>query len=315
MTAMHPGFMKYHLDKSTAKDEPRIGARSLGRVKKTVIHAPNKPAGKYAMPVIAVVAAVATFVEGYAAVVAATSLTSAIVGGAMMVGAAMTVVGTVTGNEKLAKYGAILSLGASAVGAFTGALPSLAAAGDTAGLGATDALTAADAAAGGGAEFLAQNAGQPLVTGGEAASGMSAASNAASSVAAASEPILGAAAEPAASSMLTQDNSAFKFGSNAASNAIPGIQETTTFQANNSAGNGLLNWVKENPDATKVLANTAGPLLGNLVTSDKDKALIEQSRINNQMTQEQIAALRADEERKARRTANMSGKLYVPKAG
>lgn len=90
--------------------ESRAGATPTFSVKRTVIHKPASPKAKYAMPFVAVVAAVATFSAGAAIATAAGATIAAMVaGGAMMVGAAATVVGTVTGNKNLVKYGGILS--------------------------------------------------------------------------------------------------------------------------------------------------------------------------------------------------------------
>lgn len=310
MTAMYPGFLKYHQDKITAKDEPRIGARSLGRVKRTVVHAPNKLAGKYAMPVVAVVAAVASFATGVATVAAATGIVGAIVGGAMIVGAAMTVVGTITGNEKLTKWGGILSLAGGIGGALTGTLVNPLAAGTTAGVDAAPPMAEMAGPSAGVAE--AGNVASNAASTGSSLGGILKDAAPMSEMAGTTTSTAADAVAKAGAASTTPD--AFNLGIN--TNAeIPGMKVPTTFAANNSAGSGILNWVKENKDAATLLSNTATPLLSGLVTSDKDKALIEQSKVNNQYTQEQIAALKAEEERKARRTANMSGKLYVPKAG
>lgn len=77
------------------------------------------------MPVVIIAAAAATFVEGAALVAAATTIAGTVAAGAMMVGAALTIAGTVTGNDKLARWGAIIGiaggLGSLAVGAMEGA--------------------------------------------------------------------------------------------------------------------------------------------------------------------------------------------------
>lgn len=70
------------------------------------------------MPVLAVVAAVATFVEGVSVVAAATTITAEVIGGAMAIGGALTLAGTVTHNPNLVKWGAVLSI-AGGIGAFT----------------------------------------------------------------------------------------------------------------------------------------------------------------------------------------------------
>jgi hypothetical protein len=73
--------------------------------------------GKKAMPLVAIVAAVGSFIAGAGiATAAGATMGAMIAGGAMMVGAALTIVGTVTGNANLSKWGGILSL-AGGVGA------------------------------------------------------------------------------------------------------------------------------------------------------------------------------------------------------
>lgn len=117
----------------------------------TVEHPTGNPLGgpaygERAMPVVAIVAAVASFAAGAAiATAAGATLGAMIVGGAMMVGAAMTVVGTISGNQNLVKWGGIISLaggvgalGLGLAGALTDGAAS-AAESTTAGLSAGDA--------------------------------------------------------------------------------------------------------------------------------------------------------------------------------
>jgi hypothetical protein len=103
--------------------------------------------GKREMPVVAVALAATSFVSGVAAFTAATTIGGMIAAGATIVGSALTIIGTVTGNAKLAKIGGILSIGGM-VG--TGVVNSMA---DTA------ANAAAEGAAQAGAEGAAEAAG------------------------------------------------------------------------------------------------------------------------------------------------------------
>lgn len=139
--AIHPGFFNR---KATRTPEYRVGA-SIARtsIKKSIVTTTRAPKAKHAMPVIAIVAAIGSFAAGAAIATAATATIGAmIVGGMMMVGAAMSVVGTISGNAKLAKWGGILTMvggvGALGLGA--------------AGMLTEGAATAASGAAGGAAE-------------------------------------------------------------------------------------------------------------------------------------------------------------------
>lgn len=98
------------------------------------------------MPVVAVVAAVATFVEGVSAIAAATTIAGEVIGGAMAIGGALTLAGTVTHNANLVKWGAALSI-VGGIGAFAeSALSDTAAATiDSTVVGAGDADSAAAA--------------------------------------------------------------------------------------------------------------------------------------------------------------------------
>lgn len=80
--------------------------------------------GKREMPVIAVVGAIGSAVAGAGMIAAGTAVLGSValgtvLGGAMLVGGVMSVIGTVTGNEKLAKIGGILSM-VGGIGAFAG---------------------------------------------------------------------------------------------------------------------------------------------------------------------------------------------------
>jgi hypothetical protein len=67
--------------------------------------------GMRAMPVVAVALAATSFVSGVAAFTAATTLGGMIAAGATIVGSALSIIGTVTGNSKLAKIGGVLAIG------------------------------------------------------------------------------------------------------------------------------------------------------------------------------------------------------------
>lgn len=129
---IHPGFFKQQRRKPV---EHRVGdAPASIRLKPTSIPKPRAPRAKYAMPAVAIIGAIGSFVAGAGIALAAEATVAAmVVGGAMMVGAAMTVVGTITGNQKLAKWGTVLSvvggigaLGLGAAGMLTDAAASTA---------------------------------------------------------------------------------------------------------------------------------------------------------------------------------------------
>lgn len=106
--------------------------------------------GKRQMPVIAVVAAAASFVAGASALVAGAAGLAALSAGAMVVGGALTVIGTISGNSKLAKIGGILSLAGGIGSLATGATEAAAtAAGSGAEAGVADTIAGAVGEAGG----------------------------------------------------------------------------------------------------------------------------------------------------------------------
>jgi hypothetical protein len=67
--------------------------------------------GTRQMPVVAVALAATSFVSGVTAFAAATTLGGMIAAGATIVGSALSIIGTVTGNSKLAKIGGVLAIG------------------------------------------------------------------------------------------------------------------------------------------------------------------------------------------------------------
>jgi len=66
--------------------------------------------GEKNMPVVVVALAAGSFAAGAAAIATATTLFATVAAGALMVGSALTIVGTVTGNQKLTKIGGYISL-------------------------------------------------------------------------------------------------------------------------------------------------------------------------------------------------------------
>lgn len=119
------------------RELPRVGAGTSARVKPTVVHKPSNPRAKYAMPIIPIVAAIATIAAG-ATVAAGVGIAAMVAGGAMMIGGALVIIGTITDRPNLVKWGGILSI-AGGIGA--------------AYLGATGALTAGESAATTGGEL------------------------------------------------------------------------------------------------------------------------------------------------------------------
>jgi hypothetical protein len=104
--------------------------------------------GKKTMPVVAIAAAAASFATGVGMMTAAgATLGSMVIGGAMAAGAALTIVGTVTGNAKLTKIGGILGMVGFGAGLVTQTLPGMANAAGAAGT-ETAVNAGADAAAG-----------------------------------------------------------------------------------------------------------------------------------------------------------------------
>lgn len=78
------------------------------------------------MPVVAVAGAVMSGIAGVGMVTAATATTlSTIIGGALIVGSALTIVGTISGNEELANIGSLVSTVAGVSGFAAGAMGGL----------------------------------------------------------------------------------------------------------------------------------------------------------------------------------------------
>ena len=318
---LQPGFLKYHQDKTTAKDGPRIGASPTGRVKKSVVHAPTEPKAIHAMPVVAVIGAIVSFsagagiVAGGIGAIAAGSMAAMVVGGAMMVGAALTVVGVVTGNEKLMKVGGILSL-AGGIGAGVAGL--MGAAGGTAGAaGATAGLEAAQgvgAAAADGVSNAAistqalagniadQAGGGILGTAGDAGVAANTAASTATNAANAATSAVSAIPAVEAASTATNPFAPITDTPMKAGQIDTSAFDKTTFNANNSAGGGILDWMNKNKQATE--------LIGGAVKGAASMVPTDQSKANTALTKEQISALQLQQERDKRRLAYAQGKLY-----
>ena len=302
---LHPGFIAYHRKKNTVKDGPRVGASPAGRVRKTVVHAPKNPKAIYAMPVVAIIGAVASAVTGFGiATAAGATMAAMVVGGAMMVGAALSVVGVVTKNEKLMKIGTVLSLagGVGAVGLnLAGGLTNAAAT-----VGAETAASAvppmAEMAGGAATDAVAQTGGGIL-------------DSAARTASATGSGILNAPTAPATSALTETAASSAPIAETAANPFAPitdklkvgqidmSAFDKTAFNANNTAGGGILDWMNKNKQATELISGAVKGAAG-AVPTDKDKALLEQAKANTALTNEQAEQLR-------RRAAYAQGKLYV----
>lgn len=311
MITLQPGFLKYHQEKTTAKDGPRIGASPTGRVKKSVVHAPTEPKAIHAMPIVPIIAAIGSAVAGFGiATAAGASIGAMIAGGAMMVGAALTVIGVVTENQKLMKIGGVLSLaggvGALALGAMGGLTSAATSAAETAaaGVGAaaadgvSNAVISSEALAGniadqagGGILGMAGDAGATAAntaanTATNAATTAASAMPAVETAAAAANPFAPITDAPMKAGQI--DTSAF---------------DKTAFNPNNSAGGGILDWMNKNKQATELISGAAKGVAGAVPTA-KDKALLEQSKAQTALTNEQI-------EQAKRRAAYAQGKTYV----
>lgn len=321
MITLQPGFLKYHQDKTTAKDGPRIGASPTGRVKKSVVHAPTEPRAIHAMPIVPIIAAIGSAVAGYGVVtagigaLAAGSVGAMIVGGAMMVGAALTVVGVVTGNEKLMKVGGILSLaggiGAGVAGLMgaasgaasgaAGAIPMAEMAGPTA-TGLEAAVPMADmAGATGSAATAATNTGSGgimnLAGPGELASAGDVATQGANAAQNTAQMAVGDTAPQVVDPLGTKTSFATPMGEGSNAYATNGQQILKPQE-----GSGILNWMDKNKQATEMIGGAVKGAVGMIPT--------DQSKANTALTKEQISALQLQQERDKRRLAYAQGKLY-----
>lgn len=319
---IHPGFFK----ESPRRDEPRVGAGPTGmRVKQMATSKPSNPKAKYAMPVIAVVAAIGSFAAGAAiATAAGATIGAMVVGGAMMIGGALTIVGTVTGNQNLTKWGNILSivggvgaLGLGVAGALTDAAGATTDA--TAGLnpGDADQALANQTVAGGGAGATPPTppASTGLLADGTPAPAPGAPVDASANPALASTPAAAPApaatpATPSTGTPAPGAPSSFTAPAPSTSSAFT-PSGTGAFDTNASAGvfdangNPIANagsptggffdsagkWIKANPEVARAGFNATGLLASSLIPKPLnalDRALA--AKANNDA---QIAAMKA----------------------
>lgn len=264
--------------------------------------------GQKAMPVAAIAVAATSFIAGATIATAAGATVAAMVaGGAMMVGAAMTVVGVVTGRQNLVRWGGILTavggIGAGILGA-TGMLTEGAqlAAGEgaiqLAGPGTEGIVNPADAAnladAAGGATQLsgpgadvAAKAAEGLSTGidGVVTEAVPAVEPVAPPPSEAVQPVAAAPGEPSAAPFATQDPSAFATPDQTAFAPRGLISEPPgTPMAAGGTDPGLLSrasaWIKENKELTQMATQGISGLLGAVPKPESDytRALTEESR-------------------------------------
>jgi hypothetical protein len=117
---------------------------------------------------IPLIAAAATASAGVAAFAAATTMVGMITAGMMVAGAAMTAIGTLTGNKNLTKWGGIVSLAGGVGNILSGAASSTASAVGEASTGATDAASNASSGLSGSSTTGATGGAESALTGTEA---------------------------------------------------------------------------------------------------------------------------------------------------
>lgn len=222
---IQPGFFN---QKKRRVDEHRVGASPVRLKRTATVPKPKAPRAKYAMPIIPIIAAVGSFAAGAAVATAAGATVGAmVVGGMMMVGAALTIVGTVTGNAKLTKIGGIVSLvgGVGALGlGMAGMLTSGVSEAASAGVGAAAADATSNTLIG--ADALAGNIADQ-VGGGAAGLGADVAATALPAPAAVSGVALDAAAPMATGGMVSAPAAqvAADVGAGAVSDAAAGAAQ------------------------------------------------------------------------------------------
>lgn len=285
------------------------------------------------MPVIVVAVAAGSFAAGAAALATATTLLATVSAGALMVGSALTIAGTITGNSKLTKIGGIISL-AGGIGSLASSMGG--AAGSAAGAGAENvapvlAETGAEAAASGavtgatGSEAISgiagDAAGNAASTSGLIDAGVPAAAEAGTAATAADAATAAAqtgqaatqAAETVTNPFLSDGPIAFGPSSNTGAFVPPGQQDgllgqLQQFDANNAfaptttQSTGMQGyfdkagqWVKDNKELTKVGLDVVGGVAKGLVPSEQEKA--------------QTAAIKAQTERERIRQLWRQGKI------
>lgn len=188
------------------------------------------------MPIAAVALAAGSFAAGATAFTAATSLAATVAAGAVLAGSALTIVGTISGNQKLAKIGALVGLagglGTAALNLASGSAPSAGAAGSAVKDGASSAAETAVQLADGAAQTFPVPAPDGIETlsgsAGSAPGGgmLDMASGSAGASAAAPAAVAAPATPGAVGAALSGDGGALSLQPSA-----------TPFQAANSAGN------------------------------------------------------------------------------
>jgi hypothetical protein len=289
-------------------ERPRVAEYAGARVRRTVIHRPAPLKGKYAMPVIAIAAAIGSIATGVAAFTAATGIIGTVLAGAMIVGGAATLIGVATGNKNLVKYGGILSavgglgtLGMNLLGGAEGA------AGATAGL--ETAVDSTEAAAGQAVADMSGTAGAstagvldtPIAAPPAAATGINPGVGAATETAL-NPTVAGTppAAPAAANSQGWMMDGAKPFEVKMPEIDAQGLLNQTPQVIGADTPKGFFNsvgqWVKENPELSKIGAQVGTGILGNLHTSPAQQSQIDLNNANTNLTRQEAArrAQRAD---------------------
>lgn len=278
--------------------------------------------GERAMPVAVVALAAGSFAAGAAAFTAAAAWSAtAVLAGTLMVGSALTIVGTITGNQNLTKIGGALAL----IGGGGLAIESLMSSAAEGAAGAAGAAAGETGAAGmesgfGGAmpdapgvTGVAQTSSVPMpdvttTVGGEA---MAAAPEIASQAAPVAQGLVESAI-PAQEITATADSwSNFATPEamlnpagqslNMADPLAQGVDQAQKLAGMD--GNGMITsgfdkfgkWVGENKELAKIGTQAIAGMAGNLIPSDKDKAMTDYY----QATADRTRATTDDEKRRA----------------
>jgi hypothetical protein len=235
--------------------------------------------------VIALVGAVGSVKLGAGALAAAGTIGAKIAAGAMIAGGVMTGVGAVTKNQKLMKWGSVLSVAGGLGSWASGTLP---------GMGGGEAAGGAAGGAGSGAPGLnlpdaALGEGTSLMSGASTAPGLQATSQ--------SPGLLGTAGNAAEAS------TSFSGGLNIDSILAksPGTQSVARAMANAPAqsSTGLLGtvnkgvgYIQRNKDAFKLLGDVAAPIAQHLGEQDERKQFIKMRDRERQTFNDSIRNLR-----------------------
>jgi len=277
--------------------------------------------GERAMPVAVVALAAGSFAAGAAAFTAATAISTMVLAGTLMVGSALTIVGTVTGNQNLTKIGGALALigggglaieslmstaaegAAGAAGAaagetgaagmesgFGGAMP------DVTGAAQTSSVPMPDVTASVGGEAVAAAAPEAAVQAAPLPNGITETAIPAQEVTGTAESWNNfatpeAALNPAGQTMA--DPLADPLGQ--------GVDQAQKLAGLNDSGmiSGSFDkfgkWVSNNTELAKVGTQALAGMAGNLIPSDKDKAMTDYY----QASAERARATTEDEKRRA----------------